>query len=316
MSGTTEALPQAASPVAALSRGGCCGYRVDSHLPFGCLRPGPGIPLTVAEAERAGPAGDRITSWPAQPEYPHTVTLSKDGPTYTMLIDDLGWFQVDPAAASILMSRSPEPMRREVGLWGIPAALCAIHRGQVALHAAAVEVAGSAILLAAPGHFGKTTLAAAFLRAGHGVLGEDFMFCHVGPAPDVLPGPAVLRLRSDVFDRIKIPGTSPAFKSMGRVYLALDQDRRGDSRAVPLRAIVFLRPAPGPVRLGRVPMREALRDLWSLSFMLPTDEDRARCFRSLGGMVATVPAWNLYRPLEFGMLDRTVEAVASLCLPL
>jgi hypothetical protein len=272
------------------------------------------MPLQVTEAEVAGPTGEVIMSWAARPEYPHAVTLSQCGDRYTLESDNLGWFQVDRSRASIVMSESPEPMRREVGLWGIPAALCAIDRGDVAVHAAAVEVAGSAILLAAPGHFGKTTLAAAFLRAGHGVLGEDFMLCRSGAVPAVFPGPAMLRVRTDVFERVQFPGTTAVLTSMGRVYLALDDVRRRYSAPVPLRAIVFLRPASGPIELRRVPMAQALRDLWSLSFMLPADEDRARCFRSLGAMVSGVPAWDLSRPLEFGMLDRTVEAVASLCL--
>src|ERR1700686_5250276 len=131
-------------------------------------------------------------AWAAQPEYPHAVTLSKNGRTYTLRTSNLGWFQVDPSAASIVMSRAPDSMRREVGLWGIPAALCALHYGDRPVHAAAVEVNGSAILLAAPGHFGKTTLAAAFVRAGHRVLSEDLSFLRLSPVPAVLPGPALL----------------------------------------------------------------------------------------------------------------------------
>jgi hypothetical protein len=76
---------------------------------------------------------------------------------------------------------------------------------------------------------------------------------------------------------------------------------------------VFLRSAPGPIWLARVPVAQALRDLWSLSFRLPTDADRSRCFLSLGELVRTVPVWDLHRPLELAMLDRTVETIASMC---
>ena len=51
--------------------------------------------------------------------------------------------------------------------------LCFRARGDTALHAAAVEVDGQAVVLGAPGTFGKTTLAAAFHAAGHRLLSED-----------------------------------------------------------------------------------------------------------------------------------------------
>ena len=239
--------------------------------------------------------------------------MYRDGQGYTLLTDGLGWFGIDPGQGSIVMSTASEAIRREVGLWGIPAALCAIHGGDLPIHAAAVEVNGSALLLAAPGHFGKTTLAAAFVRAGYRVLAEDFTFCRSSSRISVLPGPSLLRIRSDVFERMTIPDTQLVWQSMGRAFLVPNESRRGNSAPVPLRAIVFLRSSPGSIRLDRVPVAQALRDLWSLSFMLPTDEDRARCFLSLGELVRTVPAWDLHRPLELGLLDRTVETVTSVC---
>jgi hypothetical protein len=312
MRGTTAA-PAATSTFKTLTSGGCCGFHVDSPIPLHYLRPGPGQPLQLREADAPRPAGRLVMSWRAQPEYPHTVTLSKNGATYTLDTTELGWFQVDPGAASIAMSRSPQALRREVGLWGIPAALCAIHRGDLPIHAAAVEVNGAAILLAAPGHFGKTTLAAAFFRAGHRVLAEDLTFCRPSSVSAVLPGPSLLRLRTDVFERMPIRGTEVVLQSMGRAFLMPDAARRGDSAPVPLRAIVFLRRSSAWIGLDRVPLSRALRDLWSLSVRLPADEDRSRCFSSLAELVRSVPAWDLRRPLELGELDRTVQTIVATC---
>jgi hypothetical protein len=311
MNGALTASAPALIPTA--PPGACCGYQVDASLAFRFIRTGTGLPLAIRETDEPVPIGEPMMAWPATPEYPHAVTLAKRGPTFTLQADELGWYQVNPSASSIVMSAAMEPIRREVGLWGIPVALCALHQGGMAIHAAAVELDGSAILLAAPGHFGKTTLAAACVRSGHRVLGEDFIVLRPGPPPVVLPGPAVLRLRNDVFHRLQIPDTGVVLNSMGRVFLALDQHRRGDGRPVPLGAVVFLRNATGTLRLSRAAPAEALRDLWSLSFMLPTDADRAQSFRLLGGLVGAVPVWNLYRPLEFEWLGRAVESLSSIC---
>ena len=59
-------------------------------------------------------------------------------------------------APLLTMPLGVEPVRREERLWGIPAALALIRRGDVAVHAAAVEIDGRALLFAGPGRFGKT----------------------------------------------------------------------------------------------------------------------------------------------------------------
>src|SRR5207244_12530639 len=89
--------------------------------------------------------------------------------------------------------------------WGIPAALRCMHRGDLPLHAAAVEVESRALVLAAPGWHGKTTLALAFQRHGYRVLTEDLACCSLASTPKLLPGPALLRVRPHVY-----PGRPPA----------------------------------------------------------------------------------------------------------
>ena len=45
-------------------------------------------------------------------------------------------------------------------------------------------------------------LAAGFLRTGHRVLSEDLVCCRSGAEPMVVPGPATIRIRPDVYERI------------------------------------------------------------------------------------------------------------------
>ena len=170
-------------------------------------------------------------------------------------------------------------MRREERLWGVPTMLCFLARGDVPLHAAAVNVGGEAVLLAAPGYYGKTTLAAGFDAAGYRVLAEDVACIRFAPEPHVVPGPALLRVRGDVAESFDLPGARAVAESDNRVHFSLDPARRGDCTPVPLHAIVLLRKGEDGIALERVAAADTLRDLWLLSFRLPTLEDRDRCSR-------------------------------------
>jgi hypothetical protein len=193
----------------------------------------------------------------------------------------------------------------------VPAMLCFVARGDLPLHAAALDVGGEAILLAAPGYFGKTTLAGGFDAAGYRVLSEDVSCLRFSPEPHVVPGPAMLRVRRDVAGSLELPGARAVAESGDRVHFSLDPGRRGDSTPVPLRAIVLLRRGEDGIALERVAAAHALRDLWPLSFRLPTAEDRARCFDGIARLAAQVRISNLTRPLKLDLLGRVVERIVA-----
>jgi len=186
-----------------------------------------------------------------------------------------------------------------------------MERGDLSVHAAAVEVDGKAILLAAPGRHGKTTLALAFHLQGYRVLSEDLACCRVRPSLELLPGPAMLRVRSDVYAGHAPPGTHVVRTQSDRVYLGLDDDRKGSSAPVPIVAVVFLRESPHDMAIGRVAPPAALADLWALNFRLPTSESRARSFQQLSWLAGEVPVWNLYRPLRLENLEPTVARIVT-----
>jgi hypothetical protein len=290
----------------------CFGYAIQSSLPLVYLRPGSGMPMHVSErgdlAQR--PAEAPLLEWLPRPDHPYRASLYAAGDGYLLWTEHLGTMEIDPMASSIILSPTQDPARREAGLWGIPLALCFAQRGDLPLHAAAVDVGGSAILLAAPGCWGKTTLAAAFLQAGYRILSEDISCYRQSPTPTLLPGPAMLRVRRDGYERGRFAGTQVVAEDEQRVYLAVDAARRGDGAPVPVSAIVFLRSAASGVTLARVAPADAMRDLWALSFRLPTDADRVRCFEGIATLASSVPIWDLHRPLEFANLPEVVETVS------
>jgi hypothetical protein len=265
------------------------------------------------EAEPGSRQGDPLLHWADESGRAIAEVYPRDG-EFDVWIDEVGWFRVDPSIPAIAVPREVHELRREARLWGIPAILCLLHRGDLPVHAAAVDVGGSALLLAAPGRYGKTTLAGAFVRAGYRLLSEDVACCRSEATPSVLPGPAMLRVRRDMYEWFDVPGTTVVAEDPDRVYLTIDGPGRGDASPVPLRAVVFLRSSDDGFAMEQLSGQRAVQDLWALSLNLPTDEGRARCFQEITSITARVPVWNLYRRLTIEELPETVDRIVSTCL--
>ncbi len=290
--------------------GTCYGFAVESDVPLAYLRGGTGDPLEIrAPAPEGEQPGDALLiEWRPSPERPLEARLWSDGRRFRLWIGDGGWFTVEPETPRIDVP-ADGGIRREERIWGIPALLCFLGRGDLPLHAAAVEVDGAALLLAAPRTYGKTTMAAAFHREGHRVLSEDTACIRLGPEPAVVPGPAMLRVRHDVAAALDLPRAALAGEDDDRVHFALED--RGDCEPVPLRGIVFLDAADGAPALDAVDPPEAIRDLWALSFRLPLEEDVSRSFGAVADLAATVPARRFRRPLDLGGLAAHVDRLVA-----
>jgi hypothetical protein len=129
-----------------------------------------------------------------------------------------------------------------------------------------------------------------------------------------LPGPALLRIRQDVYSRLQFPGTHVVAEEGGKVHLEIDEDRRGDGFPVPVEGVVFLREGDDEFRMERVDPREALPDLWTLNFKLPMGSHLATSFDGMAALADAVPVWNLYRRLEFDTLPSLVDRIITRCL--
>lgn len=293
----------------------CFGFRVRSDFPLQFLRAGGGNGVLEIRVEDGTPAPQALPmlEWKLQGSGREIVAkLFTHERGYQYWISDTGWYRIEPAGRVIWIPQNGGEVYREHRLWGVPAVLCAIHQGDFFLHAAAVEVNGGAVLLAAPGRHGKTTLALAFHRLGYRVLSEDSACCRLAAAPVLLPGPAILRIRPDMFDRRALVGTQLVSEDDDRIYLSLNEDQRGSDDPVPIKAIVFLRQSTDQIYLERVAAQRAIPDLWSLNFHLPQDAARAQSFRQLTGLVGRIPIWNLHRPLQVARLEETVARIVKI----
>lgn len=295
----------------------CYGYRVESRLLFHYLRDGPGDRLEVEVADGAPLAEDArlLAEWTPRRGHPYHARLYQEGPRYRMWAEGLGWYQIDPRASRITLPGSDDVVQREERLWGIPAALCFLARGELSLHAAAVEVEGQAVLLAAPGRFGKTTLAAGFLQAGFRLLSEDISCIRPSPEPAVIPGPAMLRVRRDVLTHLTLRRVHVVAERPERISLAIDPPWRGDCRPVRLRAIVLLKGVARLPATEALTAAQALPDLWALNFRLPGAAASAGSFAGIAEAARHVSIWNLRRPLRLAELSATVDHIVAACLP-
>jgi len=293
------------------SVGTCFGFEVHSSLPFMYLRGGSGQPVDVSAPSRpeGHPDDVLLAEWTSTAEVPLDGRLFRARGGYRLWMSGTGWFEVDPDAGSIVVPDAADVIRREERLWGVPAMLCFLARGDLPLHAAAVEIDGGAVILGAPRAFGKTTLAAAFHSAGFRLLSEDVTCVRPGLEPAVIPGPAMLRVRRDVAEQLEIRYATQVGEPDERIHFAIDPESRGDCSPLPLRAMFLLRSADESLRVEPVPSSEAVRDLWPLSSRFPTRRGLARCFEDLVDVASSVPIWNLYRPLRIADLPRTITLI-------
>jgi hypothetical protein len=291
--------------------GSCFGYEVRSSLGFRYLRGGTGQPLRISNGTDDSPEPDErlVLEWRPIPGRQLHARLYHDV-VFRLWVAGVGSFTIDPRVPSITVPEADDTVRREERLWGIPAVVAFLQRGDTPLHAAAVEVNGDAVLLAAPSRFGKTTLAAGFHCAGFRLLAEDLSCIRTGPDAAVIPGPAMLRLRPDVAEALRLPAVEQVGEDEDRIHFALGAEGRGTCAPVPIRGIVLLRESMNGHSLERVPAAEAIPELWALSFKLPTEADRSRCFNDLAGVADAVPVWNLSRPLSLKHLPATVRYIA------
>jgi hypothetical protein len=290
------------------------GFEIRAERPVTLLRRGGGEGiLHIAEAKPVAdpPPGPPLVGWVSRGSERPAAILHRNGSRYQLRTPS-ETCDIDPTHSIITVSRGGRSPVWEECFAGIPALLCFQHRGDVPLHAAAVEIEGRALVLAAHGRGGKTTLALAFHSLGFRVLTEDLACIRPGPAPALLPGPPWLRVRPDTLSHVP-EGMRVVARTPERTYLAIAPSRRGTGDAVPIAAIVLLRESTGDITLERVPATEAVRHLWPLSFSLPLDGFRGATFRRLGALVRHVPIWNLTRPLQRTALPRTIDALIAAC---
>lgn len=296
-------------------QGSASGWEIRSGIQFRTLRRSDGgLPVHVRQVDGLAPDGEVIAEWQPRPDNPFHGRLLKSGRDFAFWASDAGWYLVDPHEPSVTVvpTGGALTLTGEVRMFGVPSALIALERGDLSMHAAAVEIAGKAVVLAGPSRYGKTTLGAAFAAAGHRLLTEDMTRCTLAGGASVYPGPAVVRLRPDVAEGFRPVDETQIVTERERVFVIQGGSMRGSGAAVPVAAILFLRHEAERLELAPVSRANAIRDLWTLTFSLPNDASRAAVFERVTDLVARVPVLDLRRELSLETLPQVVTLVEAL----
>jgi hypothetical protein len=201
-------------------------------------------------------------------------------------------------------------------------------RGLLALHASAVEMDGSAVLVVGPAGAGKSTTAAAFALNGWPVLTDDVaVVAPRGDHLDVVPSYPRVRLWDDSVRGLLggsevLPLLTPNWEKR---YLPLGTGRADfTQRPLPLRAIFLLREREDSDRAPRIEELPPLAAFPEIMANLLTnraipDESAEVDFRFSSRLVERVPVFTLTPhadPARLGELCRLVaDRVAGLPRP-
>jgi len=272
--------------------GSVYGFEIESELPLRRLA-AVGGPRGVIRVRRA--------SEPLTPGAGTVVHEAASGPAFKLTrtsrglhveVESAGEFLVEPPAVLVAA-----PDGGGDDLWEQCALTTALplllsERGDLVLHAAAIEFRGRAFLLAgAPGR-GKSTSALAAIRLGYPVLAEDGANVDLsGPEPLVWPGALGLRLGSPkrtVFPPEAVPPLGP----------------------VPLAAVLVIGDR-GP-ELAVTPVEPAAAIPLVLPHLVFGGSDRlAETFSRCARLVERVPVWRVSFPDELDALPAAVERLLS-----
>ena len=293
--------------------GSCMGFTIESSVALNYLRDGPARHATVIDEGDEEPIPlPVLQEWPSS-RGELSLRLLAAGDDLVVENDLMGRFRIlgDRSRITVPIAGGVNGALREAFLWSTPFAVASVDREHVFVHAAAVAVGGSAVLLLGDTRAGKTTLSAAFHSAGHRLLSDDGARCIVR-SRSVWPGPALLRMRPDMAKELDRSGLELIHQTSEKLHFAVSGERRGDGSPVPISAIVFL--SWGPHDTKSLDVETAISRLWNLSFYLPGEESAAAAFAGLAGIADAVPIYDVSRPRDDAETPRVVERLIETCL--
>ncbi len=209
-----------------------------------------------------------------------------------------GSFLIDPGAGRVMVDHrdgDDELLEHRVA----SSALCVLLalRGDLVLHASAVEVDGRATLFCGPTQQGKSTLARALGEVGYRLLGEDGIAIELGgDEPTAFPGARGVRSRSR--------------DEQGRNRTDLIDDPGGGAPPpCPVAAVVLLEERGATLTINRL---EPARALALLTPNLVHSGGRGSigdAFANLATLLGSVPAFAASLPDDLDLLSMSAQSL-------
>jgi hypothetical protein len=226
------------------------GMILKSELPLALPERGDGglgqIELRLAPAPYFSSAARSLSRQPASDSFYQSKFL-RDGSTY-LRWNGVGEFLISGDGDRItgLQHDAAQEESFQVYLLGQALSYALVRCGLEPLHATAIVVDGGAVVLLGSSGFGKSSLAACFLEAGHRLLTDDLLILQASSASVMAyPGPPRIKLFPQLARRFLPDAGSGVAMNSGTKKLILRLERvQSVVHPVPLRGIYAL-PAPG-----------------------------------------------------------------------
>lgn len=278
------------------------------------------VELVEASSSLASAATQGSPIQPNTPEWFHHARL-RDGSTY-LRWSGLFEFLVS-ADGSRITGRALAELSREVFhtyLLGQVLSFALVKRGIEPLHSTAVVVDGEAVGFVGDCGYGKSSLGAAFLRAGHPLLTDDLLVVKPkGRRFIAYPGPPRIKLFPEIARSLlgDLGTGAPMNPQTSKLVIPVPPGMSVRA-ARPLRVIYVLRPPTPSIRGGRItirslPQRRACLELIANTFN-PVVVERNRLRRQFGlaaRLAAGVPLKSLSYPRDLSRLPDVLEAVRT-----
>lgn len=286
---------------------------------------------TVALLDGGGDAAEPewFHSWRA-PAGEALMTAGRRGASYVLGFPGLARFTIDFEARLIaalpLADCSGDTLAHLLLDQVLPRAVC--HQGRMVVHASAVDLGeGRAVAFTGVSGRGKSTLAAAFHRAGHAVLADDCVLLQPdGDRVACIPAYASLRLwpaSADALftreDQARLHASRMAHYTEKRVFPLRPEPPAGQAAQLPLQALVLLEP-PDPdaadeeIRIEPAAGMSAIMALVEAQFALDVVERGAvqRNFAVVSAVAARVRMFRLGFPRNYSRLEQVLEIILGM----
>jgi hypothetical protein len=208
----------------------------------------------------------------------------------------------------------------EVYLLGQALSFALVKRGLEPLHAATIVINGEAAVFLGGSGFGKSSLAACFLDAGHRLLTDDLLVLHERSGRMfAYPGPPRIKLFPKLARRFLGGAARAARMNQETEKLVLPLDRQRSCLAsVPVRAIYTLAPPRSSfrkqrIRFERLSPRAAFLEMTKHTFNYRVvDSDRLqRQFIEAARFVSIAPVKKIAYPRLLSLLPEVRDAILS-----
>lgn len=294
-----------------------------------------GIPLVLPEHGYGGlgqielcaaPAScfsEAVRSLRAQPPSDsfYQFAGTRDGSSYVRW-EGVGEFLISPDGGRIASRQfdAADAESFQVYLLGQALSFALVKKGFEPLHATTVVVNGEAVVLLGNSGFGKSSLAACFLAAGHRVLTDDLLVCNRRATDS---GPTPVRRGSELFPRLARrflghAANGVAMNSGTKKLILPLEPVHSCAVPVPLRAIYALI-APREVsrkqsiRIAALPPRESFMAVVQNTFnsRIVHSARLERQFRQTARVVGTMPVKKVSYPRVLGQLPAVRDAILA-----